>query len=149
MSPTFGNFCPQLLGIWDFLSPTFGIFCPQLLGTFVPNFWGFGNFCPQPSGNFCPQLLGVFVPNFWGKVGDKNSQKVGDNNSIPMGKIIVPNFSQPKKLGTIIIPIGIELLSTNVNEPFRGKGPLRVAVPRTRSNKIACSRQYAKKHDVF
>ena len=28
-----------------------------------------------------------------------------------MGKIIVPNFSQPKKLGTIIIPIGIELLS--------------------------------------
>ena len=41
-----------------------------------------------------------------------------------MGKIIVPNFSQPKKLGTIIIPIGIELLSTNVNEPFRGKGPL-------------------------
>jgi hypothetical protein len=33
-----------------------------------------------------------------------------------MGKIMAPNFSQPKKLGTIIIPIGIELLSPTVWE---------------------------------
>ena len=46
------------------------------------------------------QLLGIW--EFLSpKVGDKNSQTVGGNNSIPMGIIIVPNFSHRN---LIIVP---------------------------------------------
>ena len=80
--------------IWEFLSPTFGIFCPQLLGIVAPNF---GIFCPQLLGNW-----GFLSPTFRDLgIGDKNSQTVGDNNSIPMGIIIVGD-KKSQKLGTKI-----------------------------------------------
>ena len=107
--------------VWLIIDPKFGNYCPQLLGIFVPNFWEFlsptfGELLSPTLGIFCPQLLGKSWGQKFPRVGDTNSPKVGDNNSIPMGKIIVLNFSQPKKLGTIIIPIGIELLSPTVWE---------------------------------
>ena len=75
LSLTFRNFGIFVPNFWQFLSPTFGD-----LGIFVPNFWW-----------FLPQLLGIW--EFLSpKVGDKNSQTVGDNNSIPMGIIIVPQL---------------------------------------------------------
>ena len=46
-----------------------------------------------------------------GPLPRKGSLTLVDNNSIPMGIIIVPNFFGWEKLGTIIFPIGIELLS--------------------------------------
>ena len=95
MPPTFGNFCPQLLGNWEFLSPTFGDFCPQLL-------WIWEFLSP--------------------KVGDKNSQTVGDNNSIPMGIIIVPNFSHRN---LFIVPnfFGWEKLGTKIPQRLGTKIP--------------------------
>ena len=51
-----------------------------------------------------------------GPLPRKGSLTLVDNNSIPMGIIIVPNFFGWEKLGTIIFPIGIELLSPTVWE---------------------------------
>ena len=108
MPPTFGNFCPQLLGNWEFLSPTFGDFCPQLL-------WIWDFLSP--------------------KVGDKNSQTVGDNNSIPMGIIIVPNFSQRN---LFIVPnfFGWEKLGTKIPQRLGPKIPKSPKVGDTNSQKL-------------
>ena len=107
---------------------------------FVPNFWWFGNFCPQFLGMFAPNFweflsptfrdLGIFVPKSWG-------QKIPnswDNNSIPMGIIVVPNFSHRNLIIVtnflgIFVPKKVGDNNTNVNQPFRGRGPL---VPRQR-----------------
>ena len=157
--------------IWEFLSPTFGNFSPQLLGIFAPNFW---KFLSPTFGDFCPQLLGIW--EFLSpKVGDKNSQTVGDKKSIPMGIIVVPNFphrnlnivpnflgffvtkkvggnnSIPmiiyllsptffgwEKLGTILCPIGIELLSRTFWEFLSPTFPQKLGakIPKSWGQKI-------------